>query len=139
METLEQEQETGSHDTASTRSIKSLDYLEVNGYEVLPEMTARVAALACSTFNDDTVYASISTDGDTGELSLYWLAAERTMEVTLIPGDNWFIFIRNGGPDYTEEGHGPLPEEELRRHFAEFSEFVFNANPNWRETLANTY
>jgi hypothetical protein len=118
--------------------VRSLDLIAEQGYEVLPEMRERVISLASAVFDDNTVYASPAV-GHEGEISLHWVADKRSMEIELIPGDEWYYFIGDNGNHFSEQGTGPMPEKMLREQIADFSAFVFAANPKWRDTLANQH
>lgn len=127
---------TASLDTAATRLMRSLERLESEGYEVLPEMRTRAASLAAAVFDEATVYASPALTEE-GGLSLHWVGDKRSMEIELVPGDLWFYFLGDNGRHISKGGEGPLPEELLRAQIADFSAYVNAANPNWRKTLAD--
>lgn len=122
-------------DTAAMVMDQALDILEQCGETVPTEMRARLQELSDKTFDGDTVYPSVGVSEEK-EVGLHWIAAERSMELSLSPNGEWFFHSTNDGDNFTMEGCGALPYEALRLQFADFSYFVNQRNPQWRVTLS---
>lgn len=83
--------------------------------------------------DENTVYPSACTEPD-GSVTLYWRGGTRGVELNIGAGDEYFYSV-DGKYDEPRmvEGEGELPLDELRLEIGDFSRYVYEQNPSWRE------
>ncbi|WP_051936894.1 hypothetical protein [Mycolicibacterium neoaurum] len=109
-----------------------IDELQSAGL-ITSEMAQRGKSAVDQLFDERTVFASISPLDGT-DLSFYWVAGQRSIEIDLCDEPDcgiWYCVRDGSGQRAIGEVSGPT--EWLRVAVAEFSAAVDAVNPNWRE------
>ncbi len=101
--------------------------LERDGY-ITAQLAQRGRDVVGLLFQPSTVYASIAPI-DAGDLSFYWVAGDRSITIDLYADGSGWYRRRRGDQKRTEEGGTP---KWMYDALAQFSEFVEQANPAWR-------
>lgn len=105
--------------------------------DIDPVLELRAVEVMEDVSDELTVYPSASTESD-GSITLYWRGGNRGVEINIGPGDEFFYSV-DGKYDKPKmiEGEGGLPVEDIRREVSDFSRFVYEQNPSWKDLFSS--
>lgn len=113
---------------AIERAINDIAALHKDGL-IDDDMKQRGFDFVGQVFQADTVYASIAPDG--GDLLFYWVAGDQSITADLYGNDeDWYCARTGKGERILHSGGTP---KWMWRALDDFSRYVENANPHWRE------
>jgi hypothetical protein len=98
-----------------------------------PSLEQRAVDVMAAISDENTVYPSACTEPD-GSLTLYWRGGHRGVELNVGPGDNYYYSVDgNHETSRMVEGVGTIPTDDLLVEVSDFSRYVYEQNPSWRE------
>jgi hypothetical protein len=97
-----------------------------------PALERRAVDIMAAISDENTVYPSACTEPD-GSLTLYWRGGNRGVELNVGPDDSYYYSVDGKHAEARiVEGEGALPLNDLLAEVHDFSRFVYERNPGWR-------